>query len=263
VEVQRWLWTVNHGDLDSNATMIPSEAIAAAGSSARECSASELALIRMQALAQSLDDIAAAQGTSAPPSVLAESFMRWQSELDAAHKRFLQLAEREPVTSEARDQARAALEAASKVRQRLIQAGVVEEDTVAAVNNELALEDGDESALHVEVVGRGTELGLDWQPTEPGWALSRAAIACGILAMTLLVWIAIQFAAARDWLAAHGHFALAAVGFAWWLVAPFGWLGWLPVIAAAWLAIRPPGRPAAFESGSTLRRVARSMMGTK
>jgi hypothetical protein len=249
---------VNRGDLESNPAIVLSQATTAAGSAGRECSAGEAALVRLQALAQLLDDIASAQGTSTPPSVLAECFARWQSELEAGHRRFLQLAEREPMTSGALEQARAALEAGSKVRQRLIQAGVVDEDTLAVGGGELALESADESAFYFEVVGRGTELEIVQQPGEPRRAAWRTAIASGIVGITLLLWMAVQFAAARDWLAAHGHFVMAGAGIVWWLVAPLGWLGWPLVIAAAWLAVMPPKRETAFDGGSTLRRFSNS-----
>jgi hypothetical protein len=180
--------------------------------------------------------------------------------LDANYSRFLQLAKREPVTSDAHEQAKAALDAASKVRQRLIQAGVVDEDTIVASSEELSLDDADQSALHLEMVGRDSNLELVWQPGQPRWAVSRAAVACGIIAMTLLIWIALQFAAARDWLAAHGHFVLAAAGIAWWLVAPFGWLGWPLVLAAAWLAVRPLKAADAYDAGSTVRRFSNSQL---
>ncbi len=261
VEVQRLLWTVDLGDRELDAAFIPGAAIAAAGSSARECSAAEAALVRLQALAQSLDDIASAQGTSVPASVLTECFVRWQGELQASHRRFVQLAEQEPVTEEFREQARAALDAASKVRQRLIQAGVIDEDTFAAAGGgEFIERDTVSSALHFEVVGRGTELEIVWPSDEGRWPISRPAIALGIGALTLLLWIAAHFSAARDWLAGHGHLALALAGTVWWLVAPLGWLGWLLVLTAAWLAILPPKRRAAYDTGSTLRRFSNSQL---
>ena len=49
-------------------------------------------------------------------------------------------------------------------------------------------------------------------------------------------------AAVHNWLIEHAHFLVAAAGFGWWLMAPLGWLGWVVLLAAVWLSIRPPWR---------------------
>jgi len=49
-----------------------------------------------------------------------------------------------------------------------------------------------------------------------------------------------RFHQARDWLCAYAHLALAIAGVAWWLIAPFGWLGWLLVAAGLWRSLRFP-----------------------
>jgi hypothetical protein len=45
--------------------------------------------------------------------------------------------------------------------------------------------------------------------------------------------------ASRAWVLARFHFVLAALGVAWWLIAPLGWLGLLLAIIATCLALWP------------------------
>jgi hypothetical protein len=53
----------------------------------------------------------------------------------------------------------------------------------------------------------------------------------------------------QSWLASQGHLLLAVAGVVWWILVPtvFGWLGWLAVLTAAGLAMRPPWRTAAMD----------------
>jgi hypothetical protein len=254
--IQRTLWNVHSGIRGLQVERIPGAAPAGAVNAARKCRADEAALVRLQVLAQALDDVAAAQGTAIPASVLSESFARWQSELDVAQRRFLQVAEQLAGGSDIVGQAQMALDLATKVRQRLIQAGVINEDLFVAASPEDRQGNSDESVQYYEMVGAGSELRLAWQSGELDRQLSGGAIGFGIGALTLMGWIALQFASARDWLAANCHLVLGIGGIAWWLAAPLGWLGWLLVAAAVWLAFRTPQLPAVERDGGLARRFA-------
>ncbi|MEX2176966.1 MAG: hypothetical protein WD872_21570, partial [Pirellulaceae bacterium] len=71
-----------------------------------------------------------------------------------------------------------------------------------------------------------------------GWLLWAVALVAGAVLTPRLL----AARAVHSWLLGKGHFLLAWCGVGWLLIAPFPWLGWIAIVAALWLAIRPPWR---------------------
>jgi hypothetical protein len=250
MEVEQSLWTVEHDDSGLDAaiglrgavTTVPTE-------QARACSPSEAELTRLQAPVRALEAIATAQGTNLPPSVLAESFVRWGRALATSHQRLLEIQDQGGALAATTDRLQAALDEAARVRQRLVQSGVLDDSDAAELNG-AGVEVEPATAIHFLVRGNPGELQLTCQAPQTNYATSRSAVACYLAATALLLGLVGRSAAAREWLMSHGTFVMGIVGVAWWLLAPLGWLGWIPMLAAVWCTIRSPWPRSRYEAGS-------------
>ncbi len=84
----------------------------------------------------------------------------------------------------------------------------------------------------------------------PIYCSPAAPVCVTVLAALIAIFSVVpNITAARAPLLAHAHFILGAAGFAWWLLAPYGWLGLLLMLVAVWLALRLPWPSAAALPG--------------
>jgi len=184
--------------------------------------------------------------------------VRWRNLTGVIHRRLAAFPPAEEGAADFALRISAADDAVAKAGQRLIQAGIVDEDAIGPPTVSAADEEAP-PALHVLSSTAADELKISWPNREAGLPPPRALIAAAIAIAALLAWPVGRSVAVQEWFMAHAHFVLAAAGIAWWLIAPLGGLGWVLVLAAVWLSLRSPW-PRASEPGSTLERLPRSQL---
>jgi hypothetical protein len=262
MQVEQTLWTVERNDVGHDeglqlagiATQLPSDA-------ANACSPLAAELARLQASARGLESIVTAQGSRIPPGVIAESFARWRQKLATSQSRLLKMQEEAIEPADIAVEIKKAEDVAERVRQRLVQSGVLNEDETA--NQRGAAMDAVESSSAVHFLSRANagELHLTWQMPATNRLTSRTAVACVLAALSFLLGFVLRSALVREWLMSHGAFVIGALGVGWWLLAPLGWLGWIPVLAAVWCCVRSPWPMSQFDGASTIQRWPGSQAG--
>jgi len=252
MEVQKTLWSIETVLGDRINRQLTVAAALQAKVPPQSCSAADAALTRLEAAALALDEVAGSSGGNIPAAIVTEVFQRWQQEFNAAKTQLdVALAESAP-TDVLETRRQSLLDSAAKVRQRL-------QPAVDALSQP-ELRRTTNSAPNLYALGPGaiSELTVSLLPIDHAapsrtlgtWSLALAAFGC---------WLLLVSRRGCDWLLENGRFLVAACGVAWWLLAPFGWLGWLFVLAALWLTIRPAAPNYAAEVSSTMRRVAPSV----
>lgn len=258
--------------------------------SARPCSSDEAALVQIETLARCLEEVSTAQSRDLPGGMVSQSVQRWRTPLERA------LAARAATPSEdgADMQARLAavqqLVAAIKARRGLAdtareEAATGQRPAAASATQSWALgsldadgaglADADDPAvstfrLHSEsppasppvlVLSAAAERSFPstvWPQDEHGM-LTALLLGAALAAWGLALW-----PRAAVWLAWHQPLALVLASVTWWLAAPWGWLGWLGVMAAGWRAWRQRGtgiRPEPFSAGSRNTGLSRRARG--
>jgi hypothetical protein len=238
MEVQHVLWDLAYPATSSPDSLAVTAASATVANHLVDPSKQhEAALTRLQTSAQALEDLTSALGSDIPADVLAESYARWRVAFESDYRLFVRSGDHGDLPDEAVGQSQAALDAAARVRQRLIQAGVLDENEPPLNRRELVDSTAD-SSLYFIVDGPSSEL-LVVFPRRPAFASRRQAMALGLVLAAILMFAAAHSIATRDWLWSQGPFVVGIMGVAWWLLAPVGWLGLILVAAACWLALRP------------------------
>jgi hypothetical protein len=249
-EVERTIWTVisNPGVTRANG----------ADAALQTSSSYEIELTRLEVAVSALEDAVAAQGTDVPPTVVADSFQRWHAAYRAALRRLEALGR--PVGDNAAALAQrlvAAENDVAKVEKRMTPSAAVDATETSSLAMSPAYEPfGETNYFTADGAAEATSIRLLAPPvsTSPSAATLAALVALGSLALGLLL----RWSPAQEWIIAHGHLVLAAAGFAWWLLAPLGCLGWLLVLAALWLSFLWPWRQRSYDHGSSIRRLSLS-----
>jgi hypothetical protein len=205
--------------------------------------ANEAELVRLLSLAKANESIAAVQGGNIPPQVLAETFNRFERRFQAVRAR-LQRTTVGPPNDATLDAIASALDTMVRIRQRLLQAGV-------PLGDEPKPETAPESVVSDRnIVARFSSNQITHEHSQEEIELtfsvaSDTASSQRMLLLAAFSLLAAVFAvvplvpASRAWVLARFHFVLAALGVAWWLIAPLGWLGLLLAIIATCLALWP------------------------
>jgi hypothetical protein len=254
MNVERSLWSVQiGGDQPRRILQLAHAEASVSGQLVKIQAPQQAELARLEASVQALEDIIAAQGTNLPASVLSESFVRWTRLQQAILRRLGEIDGPQEAPSNLAERTQAAIDAAGKIGQRLMQAGILNNGHVTPATG---ADDGDEPGASVCVVGSGpiNELRLSWPPDRTNAPGGQTALACALACASLLLWSLGRLAIARNWLLAHTPFLMAAAGISWWLLAPLGWLGWPLVLAAIWVSLRWPWPRNAYDADSTLHR---------
>ena len=207
------------------------------------CSRVEVELLRAETLAHTLETLAAALAMDLPPEVLAEIFQATWRQLQAARAAVHD--------SSANSRLHAAEQMADRAKQRLLAAGVLDLDDLAAIP---AAPPAETSTMCYAASGAASEIGLVRIAPAADWTATAAAALLAAASVALFLWL--RTAGSQTWLATYVHLLLAAAGVIWWLLAPWGFAGWLLVLAALWLALRWPWPRRAYNPGSTIRRFA-------
>ena len=224
--VQRTLWSLDK--------LEPATGSGAAASP-RLAGDLEAALVRVECFARSLDRIADFPAGDLPPSVLGQIYRGWRRQYHLAQAALeLRIREDSSNDKEFLTRLQTARQMAIDADRRMVQSG-----TDVAVN---------EASVPVEdAASRTILLATGWQGSvgvrarsvaSPGgfrWAALGGAILLGAV-----VWMTGRRHAVSGRIAALAPALMALIGLGWWLLAPWAWLGWLPVAAAVWLAVRSP-----------------------
>jgi hypothetical protein len=237
MEIQQSLWSIKLDGADSS---LDETRAYISGRVAETCDSAHAALARLEASVRALEDVSAAQGTNLPSTVIAENFWRWQYAVNLDHERLLHAAGSSDLAIPLASKLSELTEKAARVRQRLIQAGIVDElelppAGVAPTVGEAA------AAIRLTTSGAAEDLRISW-PVKRSVPSPRMAAALGLALFALLLGSFERNGAVRSWLLAHSHLAVAAMAVGWWLMAPFGWLGWPVLLAAVWLSLCSPVR---------------------
>jgi hypothetical protein len=216
-------------------------------------SSEQVSLLRVEAYVRALEAVQDARGSSVPWPVLAESFDRWQRTLEAADGWLANAPRLDEDSDNATRRRQAALNAAQAVRQRLVQAGVLNEEHSVAHAAQAAALDQPKAASFL-VPGESFAWEMDSEQPGAAFAPSRLVWAICLAIATLAVVPLSRLTDVRNWLLDHSYFLLGCAGLAWWLIAPLGWLGWLPFLAAVGLGLRSCWPRARSHSGATIQR---------
>jgi hypothetical protein len=251
VLAEQTVWTVSTRE----GLLIPEEH----DSSARHCTPFEVELVRLETATRAQEGVASAYTTDIPMAILQDVFERWRRTYADARRRSQTLYTPAEDDAETWSQRLAASErTVARIEQRLNLSGS------SGMENDLPAEDASvpshagDGATHYFTSGPNESPSLIVRLSGDSAGSRRAtdfqAVWAALIAMvSLLMWPTLHSNLARDWLAAHMHLLLAGFGFAWWLLAPVGWLGWALVLAAIWLALRWPWHPTTYDSGSSIR----------
>jgi hypothetical protein len=251
VLAEQTVWTVSTRE----GLFIPEEH----DSSARHCTPFEVELVRLETAARAQEGVASAYTTDIPMAILQDVFERWRRTYTNARRRAQSLYAPAEDDAETWSQRLAASErTVARIEQRLNLGGS------RGMENDLPAEDASvpshvgDGAAHFVTSGPNESPSLIVRLSGDSAGSRRAtdfkAVWAALIAMvSLLMWPTLHSDLARDWLAAHMHLLLAGIGFAWWLLAPVGWLGWALVLTAIWLALRWPWRPTTYDPGSSIR----------
>jgi hypothetical protein len=210
--------------------------------------------LRLEAAAHALEDVAAAAGGNVLHSVLAESAARWRLAFDRA---LAGLPQTEPGNGDAErglvSRREAAIDRARRARQRLSTLGLPATNMVERTSPTIP----SPPAKATRVISNGAveELAVVLYDPAAKRDLVASASAALLAALAIFTIPALRFPPCRDWLVAHAHLLVALAGLAWWLLAPFGWLGWLPVLAALWSSLRFPHAQRLADSTWTVSRL--------
>src|SRR4029079_6925402 len=249
MEVDQSLWTIENYAAPSDSA-VPTLQFARRDP-ARQVEPSAVEIARLETLAHTLDSIVSSQSAALPRRILAESFLRWKRELTAVHHRLNDLRDQKPLPIDSTARIQSALDEASKAEQRLLTVGILSDSEVGETMRPL---DSTSPTAATYFLAKGSPGVLAVLPkTAPaGPASSRIAIAGAIAAATILLAIALHFANRADWLTARPQLTLAMLGIAWWLLAPFGWFGWVAIFVSLWCVPRSLWRRSGYDAGSSM-----------
>ena len=261
---------------------------------AQTCSADEAALVQIETLARCLEEVSLAQSRDVPGGIVHTTLRRWLAPLEHALAVFGPTGpsdDRERSEHQERLQTRLEavrqLVAAIKTRSGLADAASADapqDDRPAAVGtaaeraadrpdlDDLALlEAADPTVPTIRLYGQGPLAGVPVVlspaaadrpvPTALWPRDEQAQLAALLLAIALAAGCLARWSSAAGWLARQAPLVLAVASVAWWLLAPWGWLGWLGLLAAsgrAWRqrrgVIRPEPLSVRGRSAGPLRR---------
>jgi hypothetical protein len=210
---------------------------------------------RLELAVQSLEAVATAQSASTPTNVVKDGFFRWKRELASIQNQMLTIQSQAGLSASEAADMQTALDAAAKVQQRLIQAGIISDsETGSTIGN--AESPASTAAIHFVANGDAPELILAESVTRRLVASYRQAIAVCIALFSLVLAFIIH-AVQNQAMALRAALVLFILGLGWWLAAPLGWLGGLAMIGAMvgavrWRLTRPQG-----ESNSAILSAAR------
>jgi hypothetical protein len=243
-KVDRWIWSVSHG---GGMTSRVSPPVNLAG-------AYEAELIRLDVINAALADVASLRDSELPRFIVSEGLERWRRAFRRSQRMLADLPAPPDKSEGLALRLAAAEETAAKIFAGMPteQAGddlYTDSSAAVVISNQYRGEPPfiaitDSAAVSLEILRTRTDLA----ETPAFWA---ALFAIGSLAL----WSLSRWRVGQEWIAEHAHLVLAIIGFLWWLLAPAGWLGWVLVVMAIWLAARSPWRRQTFESGSTIQRM--------
>jgi hypothetical protein len=249
MEVKQSLWTIEK-DGAPRVFDGPKELHFAINDSVQASSLGAAELARLESIAHALDSVASAQAAELPRRILADGFLRWKGELTATQRRLNALLDQKRLTPDMTAQMQSTLDAAARAEQRLLLAGILSDSEVGETLRTQQRAEPAEATYYL-VDGNPGELKISWTRSQGESMVARGTIALAILAAALLLAVALQLSAAGDLLRSHPASAWAVLGVAWWLLAPFGWLGWLAIIAALCGATRVLRTHSNYEAGSS------------
>jgi hypothetical protein len=228
------LWTILRAN--SQRTELPELASELSQATAVAYTQPSADIQRLEAYVAALDAVQAARAATIPKQVIAESFARWQASVLAIVQRLEEEEASGALTSDLAERRRAALETMSAIRQRLYQAEILNEETeMPRVATAPDLGAGDATYL---VTGHKLHLSRSNAAASAPILSEQWLLAGCFVASVLLLARFARSPQAREWVSMHRHVALAIAGVSWWLLMPLGWVGWLALAAAAWLAFR-------------------------
>jgi hypothetical protein len=214
----------------------------------------EIELARLQAAVRALEEVAAAQGNDVPAAMMTEEMQRWRQEYLSLKRRVSQLLQKPDNHPAAWSELLvAAQEEVAKIEQRFPAAFAGAASDAEQQANQAGSR-ADEEATTWLAIGPTEALSLELTSPRHGFDVERETAVAVFVALSLFSVIVARSSAARDWLAAHSHFVLAAAGLAWWAIAPAGWLGWPIILIGLTLALLWPWRRHGRASDSTIRR---------
>jgi hypothetical protein len=273
----RWLITVRGPWAAQTPGIAPRQLVVEA---AQPCSADEAALVQVEALARCLEEVTAAQTRDLPGGIVSQALGRWLMPLEQALAALAPAGRSEESASwQARLESVQQLVAAIKTRSGLAEAAFKgmappQQAPSAGVLTSLASGLFDPSGLALEGAGDPAAPTVHlWAQDPPAQApvlvllgaadrsitsalrprdeqdvLTALLLGAALVALGVGLW-----PRAAGWLARHQPLALMLASAAWWLTAPWGWLGWLGCLVAGWRAWRERavgGRPEPLSAGS-------------
>jgi hypothetical protein len=219
------------------------------------CSADAIELLRLETAASVLQGTASALAADFPDEELGGSFIAAWQEYQSA---LAQLGGTSPsAAGELAARRKAAEQHAEAARQRALSSRALDAKDLAVVPDTPATPDS--GRLCFTAAGAGSELVLLPPRRTAGWTSDYTAALLAAAGLALL--LAPTWRRFLNWIAEHASLAVAAVGIAWWLLAPCGLAGWLLVLAAAWIAVRWPWRWRSYDPASATDRIALASTG--
>jgi hypothetical protein len=228
--VRRALWSVEGAGIGLSTDKDADEIALVTGQRAQTCTRPQVQLARFNSAAASLEATTSAVSANVSRAVLRDSFLRWKAELMSLDQQLAAVVRDGGLSQEEIDQWHQGIDVAAKAQQRLIQAGVLEEEdngraaTVGEINDATP-------ALHFIVDGAPDDLTLSGKQR----SRRKASPGSGIAALVMVAFLVLAMVfplVQRQQPALRRSLALAALSIGWWLAAPFGWLGGFGLLLA-------------------------------
>jgi hypothetical protein len=195
----------------------------------------EAKLVRLETFARCLNRVADFPTSDLPPAALGQVYRGWRRQYHVAQNSLeTQIPQGSAAATDFVERLREARQTAADADRRMIQSGVelTPDSTLASVDRPSG-----QTFFSAEGWQEGVAVRAPFaaSPDEFPWAF-----AAGAMVLMAVTWSLGRSRAGRDRMAALAPTFLALGGLAWWLLAPWAWLGWLAVAAAVWLAVRSP-----------------------
>lgn len=231
---------------------------------AQLCSADEATVQRLQTLLRCLEESAAAQGRDLPGGIVAEAVHRWLTAIEQTLARMPHAGTLlEPALQTRLESARQTAQVL-QARNQWPRQGDETPPQSEATETRMVLDEteADTPALYLRSEQPLLDLLAAW-PASPPWKRFLPGDEQGLLAALLGAAAAAAglvgcFPRATAWLAGHVPLMVMLGGVLWWLLAPWGGLGWLLVLAGMWqsgrrMALRIRREPLSAGPGGTGR----------
>jgi hypothetical protein len=223
---ERSLWTLRGG--------------LAAAAEAGSATPQRLEVARLAAIAAALETLADLPAADLPPAAVANSWAAWQRRFDAV-RAALPAGESLGISGLA-GRVRAAEADAAAVRNQLLSTGILTSDSAptapASGTNQPTVPAARISCY--EFAGSAGALSVALTGVKADDRDNRLAWAGLAMAASVLVWRLATVRRLRNWLVEYAPLALALAGLGWVWLGPLGWIGWIAVALAVWLALRSP-----------------------